>query len=95
MKDENYTPREKLIIASLIIGVILFMGLLAPPIDEAKIAKEKEYRENTQKAIENYNRNHKDDWNGYGGTRRGSFAEDQKLKSHGYDPEEYRKSNGY
>ena len=60
-----------------------------------KLLRKKNIVKTHKKAIENYNRNHKDDWNGYGGTRRGSFAEDQKLKSHGYDPEEYRKSNGY
>ena len=46
-------------------------------------------------AIDTYERNHANDWNGYQGTRRNSLAEDEKLKSNGYDPEKYRASHGY
>lgn len=48
-----------------------------------------------QEAIETYEKNHKDDWDGYKGYRRGSFAETQKLKSDGYDVQQYRDSHGY
>ncbi len=48
-----------------------------------------------RKAIETYEENHKDDWKGYKGTRRGSIAETEKLKQDGYDPEQYRSSHGY
>ena len=45
--------------------------------------------------VRQYEENHKDDWNGYKGTRRNSWAEDEKLKQDGYDPKEYRKQHGY
>lgn len=57
-------------------------------------ASEQYYIEN-QEAIDTYNENHKDDWKGYKGTRRNSWAEDQKLRHDGYDPQEYRKQHGY
>lgn len=53
--------------------------------------EEKERREQ----IRQYEENHKDDWNGYKGTRRNSWAEDEKLRQDGYDPKEYRKKHGY
>ena len=53
--------------------------------------EERERREQ----IRQYEENHKDDWNGYKGTRRNSWAEDEKLKHDGYDPKEYRKQHGY
>ena len=45
--------------------------------------------------VRQYEENHKDDWNGYKGTRRNSWAEDEKLRQDGYDPKEYRKKHGY
>lgn len=53
-------------------------------------ASEKWYLEHKE-AIDTYNENHKDDWNGYKGTRRNSWAEDQTLQQDGFDPEEYRR----
>ena len=38
---------------------------------------------------------HKDDWKGYKGTRRNSMAEDEKLRSDGIDPDEYRERHNY
>lgn len=42
-----------------------------------------------------YEENHKDDWKGYRGTRRNSMAEDEKLRSDGIDPDEYRERHNY
>ena len=53
------------------------------------------YYQERQEAIDDYNERHKDEWNGYKGTRRNSWAEDQKLKHDGIDPDEYRKEHGY
>jgi hypothetical protein len=48
-----------------------------------------------QKEIDAYEEKHKDDWKGYNGCRRNSWAEDENLKADGFDPDEYRKSHGY
>lgn len=57
-------------------------------------ASEQWYQDHKEE-IDRYNYNHKDDWNGYKGTRRNSWAEDNELKSDGYEPDEYRKQHGY
>ena len=46
-------------------------------------------------AISTYEWNHRNDWNGYKGSRRNSIGEDDALKSDGIDPDEYRSSHGY
>ncbi len=71
----------------------MFYGL----VDMVKCVKEepKTYYEIDRDAVDRYKEVHKDDGNGYHGTRRNSWAEDQYLKSAGYDPVEYRKAHGY
>lgn len=48
-----------------------------------------------RRKIDTYNENHKDEWNGYKGTRRNSIGEDDTLRRDGYDPESYRRAHGY
>lgn len=80
------------IVLLIFIG-IFFLFVLIKTISEPS-ASEQWYQEHKE-AIDTYNYNHKDDWDGYKGTRRNSWAEDDKLKSDGYDPDEYRSDHGY
>lgn len=75
-----------------IIGVILLISAFAKNsyVDSA----EKYYLEHKTE-IDTYREKHKDDWKGYKGNRRNSWAETQALKADGYDPEAYRESHGY
>lgn len=80
--------------AITMIVVFIFIANAAITVVTAPSPSEEFYRENKE-AIDTYRKNHKDDWNGYKGTRRNSWAEDEKLKQDGYDPKEYRKKHGY
>ncbi len=64
-------------------------------VEDIKAEQSKTYYPIDQEAVDRYNELHKDDGKGYHGTRRYSWAEDQYLKSAGYDPDEYRKAHGY
>lgn len=80
--------------AAVSIFALIFVANTIISVVNEPSASERYYMENKD-AIDTYNENHKDDWNGYKGTRRNSWAEDQKLRHDGYDPQEYRKEHGY
>lgn len=86
----NNSPNRTLFILVILIlfAIVMFKSCTEPS------ASEQWYQENKE-AIDTYNENHKDDWDGYKGCRRNSWAEDQKLEHDGYDPETYRKEHGY
>lgn len=58
-------------------------------------SKPSKYYLEHKKEINNYTESHANDWDGFHGTRRNSWAEDEELKHFGIDPEEYRKEHGY
>lgn len=71
--------------AILIILIIIFVIAIFKSCTEPS-ASDKWYQEHKE-TIDAYNENHKDDWKGYHGTRRNSWAEDEKLKHDGYEPD--------
>ncbi len=90
MNDNNSGSGIKAVLLIFIILVVIamFKSCTEPS------ASDKWYQEHKE-AIDTYNKNHKEDWKGYKGTRRNSWAEAQKLKHDGYDPDEYRQKYGY
>ena len=90
MNSNNFGSGIKAVLLIFIILVVIamFKSCTEPS------ASDQWYQENKE-AIDTYNENHKDDWKGYKGTRRNSWAEDQKLEHDGYDPDEYRQKHGY
>lgn len=72
---------------------MFFLFVLIKTISEPS-ASEQFYQEHKTE-IDTYRNNHKDDRKGYKGTRRNSYAEDEKLKHDGYDPDEYKSDHGY
>ena len=88
MKKKN-SPTWALII------LFLICGQLFQSCNHSSSEKSNSYYYEHKATIDAYERRHKDDWKGYNGTRRNSWAEDQELEKAGYDPETYRKQHGY
>lgn len=86
MKGNSFKTLGIIILVIFIIAVLKMCSEPSP--------SEKFYQEHKSE-IDSYNERHKDDWNGYKGTRRNSMAEDEKFKQDGINAEEYRRKNGY
>ena len=74
----------------LIVGIILLVSALAK---SSYVDPADKYYLDHKTEIDTYRENHKDDWKGYKGNRRNSFAESQALQADGYNPDTYRKSH--
>lgn len=75
----------------IVIVVVLLILIKVCPTQ----SKPSKYYLEHKKEIDNYREEHANDWDGFQGTRRNSWAEDEKLKHFGIDPDEYRKTHGY
>ncbi len=76
--------------------IILFLALLFIIVKSCSTqSKPSEFYLENKKAIDNYREIHEKDWDGFHGTRRNSWAEEEKLKHFGVGPEKYRKSHKY
>lgn len=78
------------IVATVIVGIILLVSAIAK---NSYVDPADKYYLDHKTEIDTYREKHKDDWKGYKGNRRNSWAEDQALKADGYDPDTYRKSH--
>lgn len=79
------------IYASIVILILIFILTIALHWPKDTFQDDPKVRE----AITEYEIMHKDDWKGYKGFRRNSFAEQQELEKDGYDVQQYRDANGY
>ena len=74
----------------IIIGIVVVLWGIGTLFKDNNGLDDEDYEK-----IRIYEKNHKDDWKGYKGTRRNSMAEDEKLRSDGIDPDEYRERHNY
>ena len=74
----------------IIIGIVVVLWGIGTLFKDNNGLDDEDYEK-----IRIYEENHKDDWKGYKGTRRNSMAEDEKLRSDGIDPDEYRERHNY
>ena len=75
------------------IGILILMLIITIAINWPKDTFQDDPK--VREAIIKYEKMHKDDWDGYKGFRRNSFAEQKELEKDGYDVQQYRDAHGY